>query len=129
MSVQNISFKYDISTLTFSLKQEEYPVFEGSVQLLFSATHDIYARCTYNGKKSTAVLCKNLSIPKLIHALGDVGEMKPSEIIPEVYNKNTAFDVYHVIALLVCYDDLTPKKWDISPEENVLSSPRGLPIV
>ena len=117
MSVQNIRFTYDISTLTFSLKQEEYPVVNGSVQHEVSATHDVYARCTHNGKKSSAVLCKNLSITKLLRALGDIGEMKPSEIILEIHNKNTTFDVYHVIALLVCYDDLHPRKCDISTEE------------
>ena len=117
MFVQNIRFTYDISTLTFSLKQEEYPVVNGSVQHTVSATHDVYARCMHNGKKSSAVLCKNLSITKLLYALGDIGEMTPSEIILEVHNKQTAFDVYHVIALLVCYDDLHPRNWDKSPEE------------
>jgi hypothetical protein len=117
MSVQNIRFKYDISTLTFSLKQEEYPVFEGNVQLLFSATHDLYARCTHNGKKSSAVLCKNLSVVKLIHAFGNLGKLSNTEIVLEFISKHTKHDVYHMIALLMLCDEIRPSDWELSPED------------
>lgn len=118
MSCNNsLRFEYDVSALTFTIKCVKRAIVNGNISRNIMSIHDVYVRCTHNGKPSSAVRCKNLSVVKLIHAFGDLGKLSNVEIVLEFNDKYTKHDVYHMIALLMLCDEFRPSDWELSPED------------